>query len=145
MKSLIDFLKNTKFKRTSFKLSKTQHVVLNVKINGVSGRFILDTGASTSCIGFESVTKFQLKTQHSTTKAAGAGASEMFTEQSLDNLLQIGRWKKTNFPFVVFDLTHVNTALAQYKVKAVDGIIGADVLLMGNAIIDYTNHQLLLR
>ncbi|MFM2230526.1 MAG: hypothetical protein RL607_1784 [Bacteroidota bacterium] len=145
MNSLIDFLKNTKYKRTTFTLCNTQHVILSAKVNGVSGRFILDTGASTSCIGFESVTKFQLETQHSTTKAAGAGATGMHTEQSIDNFLQIGRWKYPSFPFVVFDLTHVNTALAQYKVKPVDGIIGADVLLKSQAIIDYANFCLFLR
>lgn len=144
MKALLDFFKNTKYKRISFRLSKTQHLLITAKVNGVKGRFILDTGASNSCIGFDCITKFQLETRHTQTKAAGAGAVGMPTEQSLSNVLQIGRWKNNNFSFVVFDLTHINTALTQYKVKPVDGIIGADVLLTGNAIIDYTNKYLFL-
>ena len=145
MEQLPVFLQQAHYKSIAFSVSETQHLVLQAKVNGVKGRFILDTGASNSCLGFDSVAKFQLETQHSATKASGAGATGMFTEQSLDNLLQIGRWKQPNFPFVVFDLTHVNTALAQYKVKAVDGIIGADVLLLGNAIIDYANYKLYLK
>jgi hypothetical protein len=42
-------------------------------------------------------------------------------------------------------MTHVNEALIQYKTKPVDGIIGADVLLNGKAIIDYCNHCLYLK
>ncbi|MEN9336327.1 MAG: hypothetical protein RLZZ500_1314 [Bacteroidota bacterium] len=145
MKELIDLLHHEKYNSTTFSISKTQHLVLAAKVNGIQGRFILDTGASNSCLGFEGVEKFQLETQHSTTKAAGAGATGMHTEQSVDNHLQIGRWKYPNFPFVVFDLTHVNTALEQYKVKPVDGIIGADVLLLGKAIIDYAHHKLYLK
>ena len=40
---------------------------------------------------------------------------------------------------------HVNLALKQYKMKPVDGIIGADVLLQGKGIIDYYNHYLYLK
>jgi hypothetical protein len=42
-------------------------------------------------------------------------------------------------------MSHVNEALIQYKTKPVDGIIGADVLLKGKAIIDYCNHCLYLK
>jgi hypothetical protein len=38
----------------------------------------------------------------------------------------------------------VNLALTQYKAKPVHGIIGADVLLEGKAIVDYYNHCLYL-
>jgi hypothetical protein len=47
--------------------------------------------------------------------------------------------------FILFDLSHVNEALSQQKIKPVDGIIGADVLLKGNAIIDYPNQYLYLK
>jgi hypothetical protein len=46
---------------------------------------------------------------------------------------------------VIFDLSHVNEALEAYKSKPVHGIIGADVLLEGKAIIDYYNHYLYLK
>ena len=42
-------------------------------------------------------------------------------------------------------MSHVNEALTHYKTKPVDGIIGADVLLKGKAIIDYSNHCLYLK
>jgi hypothetical protein len=58
---------------------------------------------------------------------------------SKGNYLQIGSWKQLPATFILFDLSHVNEALSQQKIKPVDGIIGADVLLKGNAIIDYPN------
>jgi predicted aspartyl protease len=142
MKRIQEVLQKKKYKKIPFVISKTQHLILKARINGCKGVFILDTGASNSCVGFESVEKFELNATHSSTKAAGAGAVNMTTLLASDNLLQLGRWKATNFSFIVFDLTHVNQALKQYKTKAVDGIIGADVLLEGKAIIDY-HHQYL--
>jgi hypothetical protein len=138
-------LRKNKYKKINFKVSKTQHLLIKASINGVKGNFILDTGASNSCVGFESIELFQLTAGSSTTKAAGAGATGMFTQIAKDNILQLGRWKDTEFHLVIFDMSHVNEALRQYKAKPVQGIIGADVLLQGKAIIDYYNHCLYLK
>jgi predicted aspartyl protease len=138
-------LRKNKYKKINFKVSKTQHLLIKASINGVKGNFILDTGASNSCVGFESIALFQLTAGSSTTKAAGAGATGMFTQIAKDNILQLGRWKDTEFHLVIFDMSHVNEALLQYKAKPVQGIIGADVLLEGKAIIDYYNHCLYLK
>jgi len=138
-------LKKNNYKKINFKVSKTQHLLIKGTINGVKGNFILDTGASNSCVGFESIELFQLKASKSKTKAAGAGATGMFTQLAKNNTLQLGRWKSTAFHLVIFDLSHVNEALTQHKAKPVQGIIGADVLLEGKAIIDYYNHCLYLK
>lgn len=145
MKAIQELLRKEKYKKITFKVSKTQHLLVKAIINGVKGNFILDTGASNSCVGFESIEKFQLTTEKSATQAAGAGATGMFTQLSTQNYLQLGRWKEADFSLVVFDLTHVNMALTQHKAKPVDGIIGADVLLQGKAIVDYYNHCLYLK
>ncbi|MFV8354204.1 retropepsin-like aspartic protease [Flavobacterium sp. XS2P14] len=144
MKNLHDILKKENYKKVKFKITKTQHLLIKAKINGVAGNFILDTGASNSCVGFESVDLFALKAQKSKTKAAGAGATGMFTQLALKNQLQLGSWKDNNFELVIFDLTHVNEALTQHKSKSVHGIIGADILMKGRAIIDYFNNCLYL-
>ena len=145
MKDLHDILRKEKYKKIRFKVTKTQHLLIKATINGVRGNFILDTGASNSCVGFECIELFGLTASKSKTKAASAGATGMFTQLAKDNQLQIGRWKSSNFHLVVFDLSHVNEALRQYKSKPVQGIIGADILLEGKGIIDYFNHCLYLQ
>lgn len=145
MEDLQDFLQKKKYKKVKFKVLKTQHLLITGKINGVKGNFILDTGASNSCVGLEGIKKFQLYTEISETKAAGAGATGMETQLSENNLLQLSWWKSSNLNLIVFDMSHVNLALQQYKTKPVDGIIGADVLLQGKGIIDYYNHYLYLK
>lgn len=145
MKNLDDILRKEKYKKLKFKVSRTQHLLIKAKINGVTGNFILDTGASNSCVGFESIELFNLKAGKSKTKAAGAGATGMFTQIAKNNSLKIGRWKTENFHLIIFDMSHVNDALKQYKAKPVQGIIGADVLLEGKAIIDYANHCFYLK
>ena len=145
MKNLHDILKKSNYKKLNFKVSKTQHLLIKAKINGVTGNFILDTGASNSCVGFDGIDYFNLTAGKSKTKASGAGATGMKTQLAKNNSLKIGRWKTTEFHLVIFDMTHVNEALQQHKAKPVHGIIGADILLEGKAIIDYYNHCLYLQ
>lgn len=145
MEDLQDFLKHKGYKKIRFTLLKTQHLLIKGKINGVKGTFILDTGASNSCVGIEAIEKFQLFAENSDTKAAGAGATGMETQLSKGNSLQLSYWKTHTLNLIVFDMSHVNEALLQYKTKPVDGIIGADILLNGKAIIDYSNHYLYLK
>ena len=138
-------LKKENYKKIKFKVSKTQHLLIKAKINGVKGNFILDTGASNSCIGFESIELFLLEAKKSKTQASGAGATGMLTQIAVGNKLQLGNWKHKNFDLVIFDLSHVNEALVAYKAEPVHGIIGADILMKGKGIIDYFNHYLYLK
>jgi predicted aspartyl protease len=145
MKKLQEVLKKEKYKKLNFKVSKTQHLLIKASINGITGNFILDTGASNSCVGFEGIDYFNLTAGKSKTKASGAGATGMKTQLAKNNFFQIGRWKTADFHLVIFDMTHVNEALQQHKAKPVHGIIGADILLEGKAVIDYYNHCLYLQ
>lgn len=145
MKDLAHILERKNYKKIKFTISKTNHLLVNGSINGVKGKFILDTGASNSCVDFSDVALFKLTAADSKTRAAGAGAIGMFTQIASSNILRLGRWQQKNFSVVVFDMSHVNAALEEHKAKPVKGIIGADVLIDGNAILDYENRLLYLK
>ena len=127
MKRLEKILKQHKYIKIKLKKIASNHLELKAKINDVKGRFILDTGASNSCVGLDLIDYFKLSTEESESKAAGAGATDMETLLSKDNHLKIGAWKTKKGDLVLFDLSHVNNALTQHNVKEVHGIIGADV------------------
>ena len=143
--ALEEFLLEKGYTKVKLKLTKTNHFEIKATINGVKGLFILDTGASNSCVGFEAIETFKLKAKDSKIKAAGAGATDMITQVSKKNKIKIGKWKKDKVPLILFNLTHVNTALLNYNSKPVDGIIGADILKKAKAIIDYDKKYVYLK
>ncbi len=145
MKSIQKILKKKKYIKVKLKRIATNHLEFKAIINGVKGSFILDTGASNSCVGLDQIEHFKLDAEESETKAAGAGATDMETKQSKNNVLKIGDWKTNKCHLVLFNLTHVNTALTQHNAKKVHGIIGADVLQSGKAFIDYSKNILYLK
>lgn len=145
MTTLKDILLDRGYTKIKLTLTKTNHFEIKATINGVKGLFILDTGASSSCVGFEAIEVFKLKAKDSEVKAAGAGATDMLTQLSKKNKVKIGKWKKDKVPLILFNLTHVNTALTSFNAKPVDGIIGADILKKAKAIIDYDKKYLYLK
>jgi hypothetical protein len=106
---------------------------------------LLDTGASSSCVGIDQAEHFKLFSEESDIKAAGAGANNMLTRISTKNTVQIQSWKNKKTDLVLFDLRHVNEALTNHKAAPVHGILGADVLRKGKAVIDYQYKCLYLK
>ncbi|MCB4799830.1 retropepsin-like aspartic protease [Neotamlana laminarinivorans] len=145
MVSLQNYLLEKGYSKVKLHLTKTNHFEIKASINNKSGLFILDTGASNSCVGFEAIDTFKLKAEDSIIKAAGAGATNMSAKMSKKNKVKIGKWSNSKIALVLFDLTHVNTALKDHNSKPVDGIIGADILKKGKAIIDYEKKYLYLK
>ncbi|MEM0517733.1 MULTISPECIES: retropepsin-like aspartic protease family protein [Aequorivita] len=131
------FIETKGFYRVPLKKLATGHYLFSAKINGVLGHFILDTGASTSCVGINNAAHFLLISEDSLIKAAGAGATNMETMFSRGNSFTIKKWHVNKMDFVLFDLSHVNEALLQANENAIHGIIGADFLKEHRAVIDY--------
>lgn len=133
------------FLRLPLKKLTTGHYQVCASVNGKKGLFIIDTGASNSCIGFNAISYFNLTTKSSNVKAAGAGAIDMETKITENNLLKLGSLKLQKTHFVVFDLVHVNEALKQVNESPINGIIGADLLKQLHAIIDYGRNCMYLK
>ena len=103
---LSKILRRKGYYKIELKKLKTNHLLIKGKVNGVKGRFILDTGASNSCIDFPGKEKFELEAIESETKAAGAGAIGMDTMISKKNKVSFGRWSYNNFSIVLNSFTN---------------------------------------
>lgn len=145
MSTLKKFLKKKNYVKIPLILTATDHFEINAKINSIKGRFILDTGASNTCIGMDRIEHFNLVSEESKIKAAGAGATNMETLISKKNVIDLRSWQFNKLKIVLFDLKHVNEALIAHNAEPVDGIIGADILKKSKAIIDYDNKCLYLK
>ena len=145
MNTLYQFLRSRGYTRVRLLTLPTNHYVLIATLNGTLGRFILDTGASTTCVSTELATHFHLNPKPSEEKASSASANELDTEVAHHNELVIGSWSSKRRSVVLFDMQAVNHALQKHDIETVDGIIGADILQSVNAIIDYKNDWLYLK
>ena len=88
---------------------------------------------------------FKLNANKAEQQAASASSTEMETRHSEDNVLEVGAWEGRDLEIILFDMTSVNNALEQLDVKAVDGILGADILKATKAVLDYNRNGLYLK
>ena len=139
------FLKSQGYTSINLKKTSTNHYQIQASINNIEGVFILDTGASNSCADLNQLEKFNLIYEKSEIKVSSATDLIAETKISKKNKLQIGKWKNKSSSIVLFNMTHINNALNERGIESVDGIIGADMLKKGKAIIDYEKNKLFLK
>lgn len=122
------------------------HFKLDAEINGKTGSFILDTGASHTVIDESAAEKFRLKISKSVSKdAGGLGTAQLKTRKSKGNTISIKDFSVNNKVIITVDLTHVNNALEKSRSKKIDGVLGADLLKKHRALIDYAAKTLYLK
>ena len=139
------FLKSQGYTSINLKKTGTNHYQIKAVLNDIEGLFILDTGASNTCADLTQTEKFKLISENSEIKASSATNLMQETKISKKNKLQVGKWNSKSCSVVLFDMNHINTALNERKIQKVDGIIGADTLKKGKAIIDYGKNRLYLK
>ena len=142
--TLNKFLKSEGYSSVKLIFLKTKHYLIEAKVNSITGRFILDTGASNSCICSSLENKFKVISEDSKEKASSANSEMTHTKISKRNKIQIGNWVN-ELDLITFDMSHINNALSQKKVPPIDGIIGADILKKSKSVLDYKTNKLYLK
>ena len=128
----------------SFVLTNSNHIQIECEVNNVSGIFLIDTGASNSCINYLSASKFNIEFKKSNETASSATNKISETYISKNNILKIGDCEKTNFNIVLFDMTHINNSLKEKEINEVEGIIGGDILNQLDVCINYKRKEIIL-
>jgi len=138
------FLRKKQYHTIQLAVIPSGHHLVTVKLNGKKGLFILDTGASNTCVAEDKASFFKLKLKDTDHKATGAGTTEIDIQLAKKNKLKIGDWRAKKVVVVVMDLSHINEALSIFNI-GVDGIIGADVLRAGKGVIQFDKELLYLK
>jgi predicted aspartyl protease len=129
----------------SFKILSTNHIVINAAVNNVDGIFLIDTGASNSCIDLNKSEKFKLNFGKSDEQASSATNEIKDTYISKKNSLLIGEYHINDFDIILFNMKHIIKSLLDKDEIEIDGIIGADILIKYDCSINYKKNELLIQ
>ena len=122
------------------------HPLLNIKVFGKKFTVVLDTGASKTAFDktlLQQANASALITE-SSILSTGLGTNSMASFTALIHDLRIGRLKIPEFEVAVLDLSTINFAYAQMGHPQVLGVIGGDILMQYNAVINYGKRTLRL-
>lgn len=122
------------------------HLQLKVTINGIAANLIIDTGASRSVFDQTRIAQFT-KNSHVEDLdrlSAGLGTNTMISKKVIIEKLQLNTIVIENYEATILDLTHVNESYEKLELELIDGVLGSDILVDYNAIIDYDKKELVL-
>jgi hypothetical protein len=115
------------------------HLMIKIKINGKNANLIIDTGASKTVLDTTRVSKYVKENDFKTHDklSSGLGTNTMQSQTTKLKKIQIGDLEILDYTTVLLDLSHVNGSYQQIGLKPVEGVLGSDILLQYNAVIDY--------
>lgn len=138
-------LSKTHYVKLKMKKMHSGHLHIFGKLNGISGNFILDTGAGATVIEEKNKDKFKMSIKDSDDKAVGAGGTNIQMQSSENNNLKFDEIEFSDLNLLLMNLDHINNAFESMGLEKVDGVIGDDILTNYKAIIDYANMSLYLK
>lgn len=141
-KIMIEYLSGQGFEVFQLHELNNGQFYVRLRLNGVIGKFILDTGATHNCVSKNHRNIFKVKPFYES-KASGIGP-EVQTEISINNIVSIGNVEVKEQTFVILDMEHIRLSLRHTNDVNVNGIIGMDFLSNTRAVVDIDNKKLFL-
>jgi Aspartyl protease len=122
------------------------HLFAKAKVNGKIANLLVDTGASKTVFDSNRIEKFAASNQMVVNDhlSTGLGTSSMQSHTICLNKFQLGELIIQKLEVFLLDLSHVNLTYQKLKYKPLDGVIGGDILMQYNAIINYQSKAIKL-
>lgn len=123
-------------------------MLIDAKINEVTGVYILDTGAGTSVVDAKQVDTLKLKLNHDETEltAGGVGGHGIENVPSYNNTIEINSYKMDNLAVAVMPLDSAWESLTSIGAQEkLFGFLGVDILKAGSAIMEFNTMTLYLK
>lgn len=128
-----------------FKIMNSQHISCNLILNNKKSFFLIDTGASNSCIDKNKRIYFNLIKNDSEIEVAGAGLEKLKVTPTKKSSFIFENDKSVKLSLMLLNMDSINNSLKEQKSEIIDGILGADFMKKTNTIIDYKSKNIYLK
>lgn len=124
----------------------TGHDSVNIILNGVEGVFIVDTGAAETVLHKGFLPKYHItESTKSGSEAAGGLGGKVDIDFYTNHLITLDNNTFMLPSIAATDLSAIFSGLKQTTGVQIDGIIGQDILMSHQGIIDISNNKLFLK
>lgn len=143
--SLVEFLEQNNYVRIPLFRNGVGHFHANGTLNDRPITVLVDTGASNTVFSFDLAKEMNLPLTKLLMQGGGAGTAQLDIHQIKAAHFVLGDFEPQVSTLLTMDLAHVNQALTRRDSDSIDAVLGADVLEIHQAVIDYGSSSLYLK
>ncbi len=144
--SINEFLEANGYTGVQLRPTPLGHLELDATVDGNPARMIVDTGAGVTVIDKASAQRWAVAGEScGDTAVAGCVGDIGGIDNATVGTLELAGLKLTDVDVKLMDLSQINAGLEKGKAQRIDGIIGSDLMISREAIIEYATHRLHLR
>jgi predicted aspartyl protease len=120
------------------------HLLVEAKAGRKKIRLIVDTGASKTVFDKSRIEQLfpNQKIKPIASLTTGLGTNSFPGATTILSSLSLGALKISKPQFLVLDLSHVNASYQSLGFQHIDGVLGSDLLLKYNAVLDFQTSSL---
>ncbi len=126
--------------------SEGYHLLVEAEVNTEKIHLLADTGASKTAFDINYFSKRIANDaiQNAEQVSTGLGTNTMESYETNFEHFQIGELILTDYRAALLDLSHVNFVYEKLNLSNIQGVLGNDILVKYNALIDYKHKQIWL-
>jgi len=121
------------------------HTLCRVHIEGKEFRMLIDTGASMTMFNIKKAKEISKNVAESNNqKIMAIGNNNIESKFIVIDEMRIGDIILKNYKTILINLSSLNDHFKNQGLPLIDGIIGGDILMKYNAVIDYKKREMIL-
>ncbi len=139
--------KEVKLKLRLFELDGGgKHIAVRGRVNGVNSILLIDTGASNTIFDRDNKAFLDISFVDVKGEGSGSGFNSEIPEISKAEIksLKLGRLSIESREMIFTSMGHINKLYKSLKLPSITGILGSDILVEFEAVIDFGKGVLLL-
>lgn len=144
--NISDFLSQQGYADIELRPTPVGHLELDVSVDGHPARMLVDTGAGATVIDRAAAQRWVVEGTATEQRAFAGCQGDIGTiDDATVGALELGGVELTDVAVKLMDLAQINDALERAESHRIDGILGADVMVSREAVIEYAGRRLHLR
>lgn len=125
---------------------ESYHLFAEGKLNDKTVNMLVDTGASKTVFDINRISNFIRSRKKSfdtfEKQTTGLGTNTMESHFTMARKFSIGRLEIKDFKVILLDMAHVNQSYEILGQIPIDGVLGSDLLMKYDAVIDYAKRMI---
>ena len=144
--NISEFLEDKGYASVELRPTPVGHLELDAVVNGNPVRMLVDTGAGVTVIDRAAAQRWAITAEQTEQRAWAGCVGDIGTiDNATVEALTLADLELRDVDVKIMDLSQINAGLEKNNAQPIDGIVGSDLMVGREAVIEYATNRLHLK